>query len=152
MKILEVDFLNTEGGELLYRQMLKSDWNQRPADEPFWLGKFLNLLESVSNVQLRLSMMSIRLVKYFSHRDAYTLFLKLLSLLNPTTHQCSQVQHSQQGHHILQAVKRRKKQHYIFQTTQLRQQANPSPQQGLDKQKKGSSDRAPLSQHPLLEE
>ena len=44
MKILEVDFLNTEGGELLYRQMLKSDWNQRPADEPFWLGKFLNLL------------------------------------------------------------------------------------------------------------
>ena len=79
MKILQVDFLNTEGGELLYRQMLKSDWNQRPADEPFWLGKFLNLLESVSNVQLRLSMISIRLVKYFSHRDAYTLFLKLLS-------------------------------------------------------------------------
>jgi hypothetical protein len=72
MKILQVDFLNTEGGELLYRQMLKSDWNQRPADEPFWLGKFLNLLESVSNVQLRLSMILMRLAKYFFTRCRYS--------------------------------------------------------------------------------
>ena len=109
----------------------------------------LNHLKAGVGGQLRLSMILMTLAKYFFHDALDNHRLGLLVLLNECTHQYYWDQHNQQDPHILPAVRKKTRPHYIFQTMQLHQQAIPNLRQGLDRQRKGTSDRALLNQRPL---